>query len=157
MHDDGRSLWAIAHRDDVARAFVGACGNPAAYGQGYAAASDEWVTWDRYYDLVAAALGAPCPEKVYIPVDVLGRVLPETALWAVENFAYNNIYDCSAAARDLGFKTTVGAGELLREVIGWLDANGQIEPAASAPWYDRVIAAWRASVDGFDAALADLR
>lgn len=156
VHNDGRSFWTIAHRDDVARAFVGACGNPVAYGRAYSVASDEWLLWDRYYDLVAAALGVPCPEKVYIPVNVLGRVLPEKALWTVENFAYNNIFDCTAAQRDLGWAVSVRAEALLAEVVGWLVANGRVEPAAQEPWYDRLIAAWQGAVDQVDAALADV-
>lgn len=156
LHGDGRSFWTISHRDDVARAFVGAIGNPAAYGRGYSVASDEWLLWDRYYDLMAAACGVPCPEKVYIPISVLGRLLPEQALWAVENFAFNNIFDCTAAKRDLGYVTTVSAAELLNEVVGWLFSNGQVEPAAQAPWYDRLIAAWRTSVDALGATFADV-
>ena len=156
VHGDGRSLWAACHRDDVAVGFVNALLNENAYGKGYHLAADEWLTWDDYHRGIAEAMGVPCPELVHIPTDLLGRVMPETAMWAVENFSFNNIFDNSAARADLGFAQTTPWIEGIGRAVAWLEERGRIEDSDKHPFYDRVIEAWRQSADGLAAALEDL-
>lgn len=130
------------HRDDVARAFVGALGNPAAYGKGYHTAGEEWFTWDAYVQTVARAMGAPAPEIVHIPTDLLGRLVPEQAEWCVENFHYNNLFDNTAARRDLGFRYTVPFAQGARRVIERMEAAGGFEDCDDYPFYDHILNAW---------------
>ncbi len=150
-HGDGTGLWSACHRDDVARAFVGAAGYPVAFGRAYTAAAKEWLTWNGYYEGIAQAMGAPRPKLVHIPTDVLGRALPQTAMWCVENFSHINIFDTSAAERELGFRYTVPLVEGARRCIDWLAAQGQIGRAEDYPWYDRIIAAWETCAARFEA------
>jgi nucleoside-diphosphate-sugar epimerase len=142
VHGDGTSFWAACHRDDVARAFVGAVGNEAAYGKGYHAAGEALLTWNAYHRVVAEALGAPPPTLVHIPTDMLGRVAPKTAEWCVENFSYNNVFDSTAARKDLGFEVTIPFSEGARRVIGWLEAHGRFEDSDAYPFYDQIIESW---------------
>jgi nucleoside-diphosphate-sugar epimerase len=107
VHGDGNSLWSSCYRDDVARAFVNAVGNVATYGQAYHLAGEEWLTWNRYHQGVAEALGVPLPLLVHIPSDLLVKVAPERAYLASVNFQFNNVFDTSAARRDLAFRYTV--------------------------------------------------
>ena len=72
VHGDGKSIWSACHRDDVARAFVRAIGNEAAYGKAYNVTGEEWMRYDRYWETAARALGAPEPRLVHIPTDLLG-------------------------------------------------------------------------------------
>ncbi|MBN1249197.1 MAG: NAD-dependent epimerase/dehydratase family protein [Anaerolineae bacterium] len=153
VHGDGTSFWVACHRDDVARAFVGALGNEAAHGQAYHTAGEEWLTWNAYMHIVAEALGAPEPDIVHIPTDVLGRAVPKRAEWCVENFHYNNIFDNRAARRDLGFRYTVPFAEGARGVIGWLDAHGGPQNCDNAPFYDQLIEAWQRLGEGMVAEL----
>lgn len=155
-HGDGSSLWASCHRDDVARAFVGAVGNPVTYGQGYHVTSEEWLPWDRYYQCLAEALGAPPPELVHIPTDLLVRVAPKAAEWCAVNFCYNNIFDNTAARRDLGFRHTIPFVEGARRALTWLEEHGQIEDSAAYPFYDRIVAAWKRLGTRMAEELADL-
>lgn len=154
---DGTSFWVACHRDDVARAFVNALGNESAYGKGYHVTGEEWLTWNAYTRIVAAAVGGPEPDIVPIPTEVLGRVLPKRAEWCVENFHYNNLFDNSAARRDLGFACTVSFAEGAQRMVRWFEARDGFEDAAAHPFYDRLIEAWRGAVDGMDRALADLK
>lgn len=148
VHGNGRSLWSAAHRDDVAVAFANAAGNPDAYGCAYHVAADEWLTWDRYYQLIAQAAGAPEPTLVHIPTDTLMRVVPEQATWCAENFGHNNIFDNAAAKRDLGYRYTIPFIEGIGRVIAWCDAYDRIEPSERYPFYDHVLGAWeRASAE----------
>ncbi|MBC8079997.1 MAG: NAD-dependent epimerase/dehydratase family protein, partial [Gorillibacterium sp.] len=118
MHGDGTSVWVACHRNDVAKAFVNAVGNHAAFGQAYNVTGEEWMTFDTYWRMIAKALGAPEPKFVHIPTDTLSRLLPGRAEWCKENFMHNNIFDNTAARRDLGFRYTVKWVDGIRTVIG---------------------------------------
>ena len=141
-HGDGSSLWTACHRDDVAGAFVGAVGNARAFGRAYTASGDEWMTWNQYYQGIAEAMGAPALKLVHIPTDLLGRVLPQRALWCVENFSFNNVFDNSASKSDLGFRQTIPWVQGVRGTVEFLDQAGRIEPSEAYPFYDRLISAW---------------
>ncbi len=71
MHDDGNALCTVTHTEDFAKAFVGLCGNPAAFGEAYHITSDEYLTWNRVAELVGEALGVK-PNLCYVPAHDLG-------------------------------------------------------------------------------------
>lgn len=144
VHGDGNSLWVACHVDDVARGFTGAAGNQAALGQAYNLTGEEWMTWNRYHRKVAEALGAPEPALVHIPTDLLGRVAPRRVVSAVDDLQYTNIFDTTAAHRDLGFRYTIPWVDGVRRVVAWLDANGGVANSDADPFDDRVLAAWDA-------------
>lgn len=141
VHGDGRSLWAACHRDDVAHAFVGALGKPSAIGKAYTVAGSEWLTWDCYHEILAQALGVSAPNLVHIPSDLLGRAEPQVAMWCVENFSYNNIFDTTSAQTDLSFTYTVSWREGAERMLRWLEA--QLRPVEPEPaYYQRILDAW---------------
>ncbi len=143
VHGDGTSLWGACHRDDVARAFANAVGNAATFGRAYHIAGEDWLTWDRFTQRTAAALGAPPPEIVHIPTDLLRTAAPKRAFWCAENFQFNNIFDNSAARADLDFRYTIDYEDGARRAIDWLIARDRIASADSDPFDDRLIAAYR--------------
>ncbi len=142
VHGDGQSLWAACHRDDVAAAFVGSVGAEATYGRAYHVTGEEWMTWDQLYTRVAEAAGAPPPDLVHIPTDLLVKVDPERAFWCKVNFQFNNIFDNTRARSDLGFRYMVPFAEGARRAVARLDARGMVAAAESQPWYDRLIDTW---------------
>lgn len=156
VHGNGRSLWSSCHRDDVARAFVGAAGNAAAYGKAYHAAADEWLTWDSYHEGIAEAMGVPAPELVHIPTDLLVRVAPKAAEWCAINFSFNNIFDSSAARDDLGFRYETPWAKGARCVVDWLEEHDQIGRSTDYPFYDRIIASWKRLGDRMNEELVGL-
>lgn len=139
LHGDGRSLWCACHRDDVARAFVNAVGNKQAYGKAYHVTGEEWMTWDQYWAEIATVMNAPGPRFVHIPSDVLGRVWPNRASWCVENFQFNNVFDNSAARRDLGFQYTISWREGMSHFVQSLNWDAIEE---SPDYYDALITEW---------------
>jgi nucleoside-diphosphate-sugar epimerase len=158
VHGDGRSLWSSSHRDDVAGAFVSAALQPAvATGKAYHVTGEEWLTWDGYYERLAAALDVRCPRLVHIPSALLGQTLPQQAMWCVENFSYNNIFDNTAARRDLGFRYTIPVAEGFRRTVQWLLAHDLVQPAEACRYYDPLIQAWERLGDGMIADLAQFR
>lgn len=143
VHGDGTSLWVPCHIDDVAHAFAMACGNERSYGRAYHTTGEEWLTWNRYHELVAEALGAPVPTLVHIPSDLLVKISPERAWTTYNNFSGNNIFDNTAAKTDLDFRYSVPWIEGVQRTVGWLDANKRIADSDDDPFDDRVIAAWQ--------------
>jgi nucleoside-diphosphate-sugar epimerase len=148
VHGDGQSLWVSAHADDVAQGFVGAIGNARAYGRGYHLPGEEWLTWDRYHATVAEALGAPLPEMVHIPTDVLARVAPRHAGVCAANFQYCNVFDTTQARADLGYCYTISVRRGFERVVQWLDAHHGVADSDAETDYDAIISAWRELADG---------
>ena len=142
VHGDGNSLWVSCHVDDVGRAFAAAAGRRDVVGKAYHVTGEEWMTWNRYHQGVAEALGAPAPVLVHIPTDLLARIAPERAGTCAVNFQFNNIFDNTAAREDLGFRYTIPWVEGIRRTVAWLDANGQILDSDEDPFEDRLITAW---------------
>jgi nucleoside-diphosphate-sugar epimerase len=153
VHGDGSSLWTACHRDDVARAFVVAAGNPQTYGKAYHTPGSEWLTWNEYHRQAAAAIGAPKPTLVHIPSELLARAAPQRAAIVGDNFQFHNIFDTSAAEADLAFVPQVRWAEGVRRMVAWLDAHGQIENSDNDPVDDRIIAAWQQLSTAFITAL----
>ena len=147
---DGSSLWAAAHRDDVGRAIAHAALNERAYGQGYTIASEEAMTWERYFAIASEALGNPNPRFAHIPWQVLVRLAPEDCAWVGLNFRFNNIYSSAKAKRDLGFVQTISWAEIMRRSAAHHLAAGDLTARYEHPLYDRII-------EAYDRCLRDIR
>ena len=143
VHGDGNCLWAACHIDDVGRGFVGAAGNPKAFGKAYNLTGEEWMTWNRYHEGVAEALNAPKPTLVHIPTDLMKQIAPKHFGISIDIFQYPSIFDNSAAIADLGFRYTITWVEGVRRTVAWLDARGKVENSDDEPFDDKVIAAWQ--------------
>lgn len=57
IHGDGTSLWTMTHNRDFAKGFIGLMGNIHAIGESVHITSDESVTWNQIYEIIADALG----------------------------------------------------------------------------------------------------
>ena len=145
--DDGKAAWAIAHVSDVAGAFVGALGNPLAYGQAYHATSDERTDWNGVFAALAAAAGAPAPKLVPIPSDWLYAQAPRRSVGIEFIYKYPSVFDNRKAARDLGFKTQVSLVECFRRQIQWMEAQGLIKAPDQEAVQTELIAAWQGKRD----------
>ncbi|HUV08367.1 MAG TPA: NAD-dependent epimerase/dehydratase family protein [Spirochaetia bacterium] len=141
-HGDGSSLWSVSHRDDVGLAFANAVGNPVTFGKTYHVPGEEVITWNQYHEGVAKAMGAPKPKLVHIPTDLLGRVVPKAAEWCVENFQYNNIFDNTAARKDLGYRYTIDWNAGVKRITAWLDERRLINRDDEPPFYEQLLRAW---------------
>lgn len=142
IQGDGSSIWVACHSDDVARAFVNAVGNKDSFGKAYNVTGEELMTYNYYWKSFAEVMGAPEPKIVHIPTDLLGKIAPELASWCVENFQYNNIFDNSAARKDLDFQYRVTWKEGVKRCLDWLEEYGEIEDSDNYDFYDEIIEAW---------------
>jgi nucleoside-diphosphate-sugar epimerase len=139
---NGTSFWASAHRDDVAPAFVRAVGNENVFGKSYHVAAEEWMTWEKHFQTVAEVMGAPEITFVHIPTDLLGQMAPKAAEWSVINFHYNNIFDNSAAMKDLNYRYRITWKEGVQCMVAYHDIRGEIDTCPDDPIYNKLIEVW---------------
>ncbi len=57
VHGDGESFWTLTHNTDFATAFVGILANQKAVGEIFHITSDERLTWNQIYRIIANILG----------------------------------------------------------------------------------------------------
>lgn len=136
---DGTSLWGYAHRDDVGKAIAHAVGNERTYGQAYTIASKEVMTWEQIYSTIAEVMGVPAPEFVHVPYDILDHVLHQEHSWNKLNFRFHNIYDCSKAETDLGYRYTITWREGAGRIVAAHEQAGDISLEQEDPLYDVII------------------
>ena len=142
---DGTSLWTMTHNTDFARGLVGLLGHPGALGQAFHITSDEVLTWNQIYAIVAAAAGAPAPRLVHIASDYLTACLPEFAGGLHGDKAHSVIFDNTKIKRFVpDFAATVPFHTGMARSLAWYDADParqEIDPAAEATW-DKLIASY---------------
>ena len=147
---DGTSLWTMTHNTDFARGLVGLLGHSGAIGQAFHITSDEVLTWNQIYGIVAAAAGVPAPRLVHIASDFLTTCLPEFAGGLHGDKAHSVIFDNTKIKRfvpDFVAATPFHAG--MARSIAWFDADParrEIDAAAEANW-DKLIASYERGLD----------
>ena len=142
---DGSSLWVITHNTDFAKGLVGLLGNPQAIGHAFHITSDEVMTWDQYYSIVAEAAGVDA-EIIHIPSDFIGACFPDKLGGLKGDKAVSVVFDNSKIKRFVpGFCATTPFAEGIRRTLAWFDADParrQIDDAANERW-DKLIAAYQ--------------
>ena len=144
VHGDGTTLWTITHNTDFAKAFIGLMGNIHAIGDTYHITSDESVTWNQIYRIIADELGVAF-KPYYVPSDFLDKVGKydfEGGL--IGDKANTVVFDNSKIKRAVpGFVCTVRADQGLRKTIRHMLATPalQQEDPEFDTWCDKVIAA----------------
>jgi hypothetical protein len=83
---------------------------------------------------------------------VLARVFCEDAYVLVENYQYNNVFDCSRAKEELGFRyaTTLRDGfDIVAKRFGrsWREQGEQERDGMFASSYERCIDWWKQTTD----------
>jgi nucleoside-diphosphate-sugar epimerase len=139
---DGSALRGSCHVKDVSAAFVNAMQREGRGAAAYHVTSEEWLTWNRYHEILAGVLGGPPPVLVHIPTDILSRVAPKRAVRCRENYQFNGVYDNSAARRDLHYEYSVPFEQGARETLEWLQASGGIDNSDGDEFYEEILTAW---------------
>jgi len=154
IHGDGTSLWTMTHNSDFARAFVRLMGNIHAVGEAVHITSDESVTWNQIYQIIADALGVElkavhaasgfldeCSKGKY---DFRGSLLGDKANSVVfDNTKLKRLAPgfCAAVRLDEGIKKTLANVLSHREL--------QQEDPEFDIWCDKVISALQSAKSGF--------
>ena len=148
IHGDGSSLWTITHNSDFAKGYCCLAGNLHAIGQAFHITSDESLTWDQIYQIIADALGVEL-NAVHIPSDFLAAVSDYDFTGSLTGDKANTvIFDNSKLKRAVpDFRATVRADQGIRQTVAHILAHPELqqEDAEFDQWCDRVIAAFEAA------------
>ncbi len=144
VHGDGTSLWVLTHHRDLARAFVGLLGNPHAIGESFHITSDELLTWNQIYELLAQAAGTSV-RPVHVPSECIAAYDPGWGAGLLGDKAYSVIFDNTKIKRAVpGWMATIPYAQGVQEVLAWYDADParQVSDPAWDALFDRIIAAY---------------
>ena len=72
VQGDGTSLWTLTHHKDFARGLVGLLGNSHAIGEAFHITSDEWLSWNQIYQIIAHAAGTTA-QLIHIPSEFIAK------------------------------------------------------------------------------------
>lgn len=142
---DGSSLWAMTHNTDFARGFVGLFGNPATIGHAFHITSDEVLSWDQIYQVVADAAGVRNLKLVHIASDFITACLPEMLGGLTGDKACSVVMDNTKIKHYVpDFVATTKLRDGVARSIAWYEADPSrqlIDQEANATW-DKLIAAY---------------
>jgi len=141
---DGTSLWVNTHNTDFAKGLVGLLGHEQAIGHAFHITSDEVLSWDQLYRIVAAAAGVE-PKIVHIPSDFIIACIPEDEGGLIGDKSISVVFDNTKIKRFVpGYCATTTFAQGMRRTIAWYDADParkQIDSKANADW-DKLIAGY---------------
>jgi nucleoside-diphosphate-sugar epimerase len=140
MVGSGRNLIQFVHVRDVANAFALALEKPeAARGQTYIITDDQAWTYEDLYSMMAGLCGRKPPslhipkamaKAMIAPIEAFNAVAGrESFMWhlsTVDSVTCDRAFSSAKAERELGYRSTVGLKDGLRETLGWYRANGYL-------------------------------
>lgn len=123
VHGDGTSLWTITHADDFARGFCGLLGNPQALGEDFHITSDEFLPWNRIYQLTAAALNCEA-NIVHVTSDRICALDPDYKGSLLGDKSESALFDNSKIKRVVPeFHCSIPFAEGVKSTLEWFDAD----------------------------------
>ena len=154
IHGDGTSLWTMTHNSDFARAFVRLAGNIHAVGEAVHITSDESVTWNQIYQIIADALNVQL-KAAHVSSEFLdecsgGRYDFKGSLLGDKSNSV--VFDNTKLKRLApGFCAKVRVDEGIKKTVANVLSNPQLqnEDPEFDEWCDRVIAAVQSARAGF--------
>jgi len=145
IHGDGSSLWTLTHNSDFAGAFIRLMGNIHAIGESVHITSDESVTWNQIYQIIANALNVEL-KAVHITSEFLDKhseSLYDFRGGLLGDKANSVVFDNTKIKRLApDFCAKVRADEGIRMTVANILAHPelQVEDVEFDAWCNRVIA-----------------
>jgi nucleoside-diphosphate-sugar epimerase len=147
VHGDGTSLWTLTHHRDFALGFVGLLGNHHAIGDVFHITSDEILTWNQIFELVAQAAGAEA-NIVHIPSDFIAAFDREWGADLLGDKAHSMIFDNSKIKRMVpDYTATIPFVRGAEEILAWHDADParRVVDSDKDRLMDKIIAAYESA------------
>lgn len=121
VHGDGNTLWVLTHSDDFAKGLVGLLGNYHAIGHTFQITSDEVLTWNQIYEIMAEAVGVEA-KIVHIPSDVINKFDKNIGESLLGDKAYSVIFDNTKIKTIVpDYKATISFKEGIKRTLAWFD------------------------------------
>ena len=142
IHGDGTSLWTLTHNSDFARAFVGLMGNVHAIGEAVQITSDESLTWNQIYGIIADSLGVKL-NAVHVSSEFLDACGDYDFAGSLLGDKANTVVFDNGKLKRLvpGFTATVRADQGIRDTIAYVLSHPecQRQDPEFDSWCDRMI------------------
>jgi nucleoside-diphosphate-sugar epimerase len=123
VHGDGTSLWVLTHHRDFAKGFVGLLGNNKTIGEAFHITSDELLSWNQIYEIIAHAAGAEA-RIIHIPSEFIAAFDPEWGASLLGDKSHSMIFDNSKIKRFVpNFTATIPFFTGAQEIISWYNAD----------------------------------
>lgn len=127
VHGDGTSLWTLTHHADFAVGLVGLLGNPHAIGEAFHITSEEWLSWNQIYTLIAEAAGVT-PQLVHVSSELIAAFDPVLGPGLLGDKSHSMIFDNSKIRRLVpDFQPRIPFWQGAREIIAWYDAHPKFQ------------------------------
>jgi nucleoside-diphosphate-sugar epimerase len=147
VHGDGTSLWVLTHHRDFAKGFVGLLGNHHAIGDSFHITSDEVLTWNQIYTILAHTVGVE-PNLAHVPSELIAAFNPEWGAGLLGDKAHSVIFDNGKVKRLVpDFAATIPFSRGAEEIVAWFEADParQVVDVEVDALIDRIIAAYEAA------------
>jgi nucleoside-diphosphate-sugar epimerase len=123
VHGDGTSLWTVTHSDDFALGFTGLLGLTQAIGHAFHITSDEVLSWNMIYKILAESLGREA-KIVHIASDFICRIEPSFTGTLLADKAESVIFDNTKIKTFVPeYKAIIPFAMGIKRTLNWLDEN----------------------------------
>lgn len=123
VHGDGSSLWVVTHAEDFGRGFLGLLGEPQALGEAFHITSDEVLTWNQIYAIIAEVLGVEA-KMVHIPSDFIVSIEPELTGTLLGDKTWSAVFDNRKVKKLVPeFEAVIPFREGIRRTLDWFTAD----------------------------------
>lgn len=141
LHGDGTSIWTLTHHTDFAVGLVGLLGKAEAINEAYHITSDEWLTWNGIYSILAKELHVT-PQIVHIPSEVIAKYNQTIGDGLLGDKAHSMIFDNSKIRKLVpDFNPTISFQQGATEIVKWYNENvhQQAPDEAITDFMDKII------------------
>lgn len=142
IHGDGTSLWTMTHNADFAKGLIGLMGNTHAIGESVHITSDETVTWNQIYEIIADALGVKL-DAVHVSSEFLEACSPEDLRGGLMgDKSYSVVFDNSKLKRLVpDFVATTRVDQGIKQTVQFILSHPELqqEDREFDEWCDKVI------------------
>jgi nucleoside-diphosphate-sugar epimerase len=123
VHGDGSSLWVVTHAEDFGRGFLGLLGNDQAVGHAFHITTDEVLTWNQIYTMIAEAVGVE-PKLVHIASEAIVRASPEHHGGLIGDKTWSVVFDNTKIKTWVpSFRCEIPFREGIRRTIAQFEAD----------------------------------
>jgi nucleoside-diphosphate-sugar epimerase len=123
IHGDGTSLWVLTHNSEFAVGFVGLFGKKEALGEAFHITSDELLTWNQIYQMLADELGVPL-NAVHVTSDFIAKYNPEHGAGLLGDKSHSVIFDNSKIKKLVPeFNCKIPFSQGVKEIVSWYKKN----------------------------------
>jgi nucleoside-diphosphate-sugar epimerase len=148
VHGDGTSLWTMTHHKDFAKGFVGLLGNQHAIGDTFHITSDEVLTWNQIYLMMARAAGVDSPQLVHVPSELIAAYDKDWGDGLLGDKAHSMIFDNTKIKRLVpDYVAAIPFAQGAKEIVAWFDgdpANRVVDEKLNQT-IDRILAAYESA------------